>query len=79
MAEIMNQPAQLATSSIPEDDLQIAGGLSIIRRGRFMLLAPQPATPLPDDVADLRAAREALDQPGERKPYDQVRRDLGIG
>ena len=79
MADIMNQPAQLATSSIPEIDVWASGGLSVIQHGRFMLLTPEPATPLPDDIADLRAAREALDRPEERKPYDQVRRDLGFG
>jgi hypothetical protein len=31
-----------------------------------------------EDAADIEAAREALVEPGDNIPYDQVRRELGL-
>lgn len=78
MPEVMNQPGQLATSSIPETEIRVVGRLIVIRRRGFMLVRPEPATPIPEDAADVRIARQALAE-GDRKPYEQVRRDLDIG
>jgi hypothetical protein len=76
MPEVMNQPTQIATSSMPGFRAVVAS--VPVGRGRFMLIAPEPATPLPEDVADREALRAALNDSRPRIPYDQLRRELGL-
>jgi hypothetical protein len=40
----------------------------------FMLAQPEPA----DLVEDVRAANAAMEEPGPRIPYGEVRRQLGL-
>jgi len=77
MSETMNQPAEVATSSMPGFRIVVAERFVIGRR--FMLDVAEPATPLPDDIADRQALRAALNDPEPRIQYDKLRRDLGLG
>jgi len=76
MPEVLNQPTQIATSSMP--GFRVVVSPAPVSGLRFMLANPEPATPLPEDVADRRALRAALDDPNPRVPYDQLRRELGL-
>lgn len=76
MPETMNQPAEVATSSMPGFRIVVAERFVIGRQ--FMLDVAEPATPLPEDIADREALRTALKDPTPRIPYEKLRRDLGL-
>jgi hypothetical protein len=57
-------------------EVVVAEHRTLVVREGFMLPRPEPATPVPEDEADARALRDALEH--DRTPYDQVRRDLGL-
>jgi hypothetical protein len=76
--EIQGEFAEPVASTSAEESVLIEGSFALVRRRSFMLVHPEPAAPLPEDADDIRAARAALSQSGERIPYENLRRDLGL-
>lgn len=63
-------PGSRYVDSLPRGGM----GFVVVRFTNFMLARPEPA-----DVADdVRAGTAGLEEPGERVPYQQVRRQLGL-
>lgn len=76
MSQIALKSAGPQGSSDLHESVRAGAGFVAVRwsGSTFMLSTPVPA----DDVEDIVAARAALAEPGERVPYDQLRRELGF-
>ena len=73
-AEIALKSAGPSGSSYVGAQPPASRGFASVVFADFMLVQPEPAD-LSDDV---RAAKAAMEDPGDRIPYDQFRRQLGL-
>ena len=73
--QITLKSAAPAGSSDAREQVTASKGFFAVRWVQFMLARPRPV----DEAEDIRAARAALDESEERIPYEQIRRELGLG